>query len=280
MQYLRLLRPAQWYKNLLVLLPVAFSGNLGNSSAVIQSILAFASFCALSSATYVINDYADRRTDRLHPEKANRPIASGAVTKIEALLITLALAAIGFGIGIWLPMEFLYAALGYFTLSQLYTMWLKYEAFADIIAISTNFVIRAVAGALAISVWISPWLIACAFFLALFLVLGKRRSDIILLKDKAQLQRKVLAAYSAEIVNRLSTLATAGLVISYTMYVFFGLHKWLYITLPIALYAVFRYEALIASGDKIARNAEYVFTDIRMVIAMLIWIGLTLAVLY
>src|SRR5574341_598268 len=168
MKYVSLIRPKQWYKNLLVFLPLIFSGNIGNTAAIGQAVLAFVSFCALSSATYVINDYADRHKDRLHPEKWNRPIASGTVSGIEALTIVLILTTIGFGIGLLLPVKFIYAALGYFVLSQLYTAWLKHEAFADILTISVNFVIRSVAGAFAISVWVSPWLILGVFFLALF----------------------------------------------------------------------------------------------------------------
>jgi len=280
MKYLALLRPKQWYKNLLVFLPVVFSGNMVNTAAIWQTVLAFASFCALSSATYVINDYADRHKDRLHPEKWNRPIASGTVGTIEAILIIILLVAIGFGITFFLPTNFLYAALGYFVLAQVYTAWLKHEAFADILTLATNFVIRAVAGAFAISVFVSPWLILGVFFLALFLLLGKRRSELTLLKDKSAFQRKTLNAYSPEIVSILNTLATTALVISYTLYVFFGEHKLLYVTLPVALYAIFRYESLISSGNKIARHPEYVFTDIRMVTAMLIWGILTIAVLY
>ncbi len=280
MKYLRLLRPRQWYKNLLVFLALIFSGNLLNVAAIGNALLAFASFCALSSATYVINDYADRHKDRLHPEKWNRPIASGAVSGIEAMVIVLLLAITGFGIALLLPSNFLYAALGYFVLSQLYTAWLKHEAFADILTISVNFVIRAAAGAFAISVWVSPWLILGIFFLALFLLFGKRTSELALLKEKAEFQRRTLNAYTPEIVSRLNTLATTALVISYTLFVFFGEHPWLYINLPPALYAIFRYESLVSSGSKIARHPEYVFTDIRMVISMLVWVILTIGVLY
>lgn len=280
MKYIKLLRPQQWYKNLLVFLPLLFSGNLLNVTAIGQSVLAFLSFCALSSATYVINDYVDRRKDRLHPEKCKRPIASGEIGQISALLIVLLLATIGFGTALLLPTNFLIAALGYFTLSQLYTAWLKHEAFADILTIAVNFVIRAAAGAFAINVWVSPWLILGVFFLALFLVLGKRKSEIMLLQEKANSQRKTLASYTPEIVSRLSALTTTALVVCYTLFVFFGEHPLLYINLPIALYAIFRYESFISTGNKIARRPEYIFTDWRMMIAMIIWGMLTIGVLY
>lgn len=278
--YLRLLRPQQWYKNLLIFLPIIFSNNLTNIPAIGQALIAFASFCALSSATYVINDYADKNKDRLHPEKSNRPIASGKIRTIGAILTVLILLTIGFGTALLLPTQFLYAALSYFTLSQIYTAWLKHEAFADILTIAVNFVIRAVAGAYAISVWVSPWLIIGVFFLALFLLLGKRRTEIILLKEKATTQRKTLQAYTPETTARLSTLATTALVISYTLYVFFGQHHKLLITLPIALYTIFRYEHFINTGNIIARQPEKVFKDWRMLTAMTAWFVLTIIVLY
>ncbi len=280
MKYVLLLRPFQWYKNLLVFLPLIFSGNLANSSAITTSLLAFLSFCALSSATYVINDYADKNKDKLHPEKWHRPIASGEIGTLGALISALLLITIGFGIALLLPMNFLYAALGYFVLSQLYTAWLKHEAFADILAIAVNFVIRAVAGAFAISVWVSPWLVAGVFFLALFLILGKRRSELMLLKNKAHLQRRTLSAYSDDVVSRLSALATTALVISYTLYVFFGEHKLLYITLPVAMYSIFRYESLISSGNIISRHPEKVLFDRRMFFSILLWGFMVVGVLY
>jgi len=280
MKYLKLLRPQQWYKNFLVFLPLLFSGNLLNLTAIGQSLLAFVSFCALSSATYVINDYVDRNKDKLHPEKSKRPIASGKIGRISALLLVLLLAAIGFGTALLLPNKFLIAALGYFTLSQLYTAWLKHEAFADILTIAVNFVIRAAAGAFAINVWVSPWLILGVFFLALFLVLGKRKSEIILLQEKANTQRKTLASYTPEIVSRLSTLTTTALVVCYTLFVFFGEHTLLYINLPIALYAIFRYESFVSTGNIIARQPEHIFTDWRMMATMIIWGLLTIGVLY
>jgi 4-hydroxybenzoate polyprenyltransferase len=280
MKYFALIRPQQWYKNLLVFLAVVFAHKLLDITSLGHAGIAFLSFCALSSATYIINDYADRNKDRLNPEKWNRPLASGEISVITALAMALALIVAGFGLALLLPTYFLYTALTYFVLSQLYTVWLKHEAFADILVISTNFVVRAVAGAFAIDVPISPWLILGVFFMALFILLGKRRSEIMLLKDKAAQHRKTLDAYSLEIVSRLSALATTALVFSYTLFVFFGLHHLLYITLPVALYAIFRYDGLISSGNRVARHPEYVFMDKRILASMLLWGVMTLVILY
>lgn len=277
---IKLLRPQQWYKNLLVFIALFFSGKLLQLTAIQNSLLAFISFCALSSATYIINDYADRERDRTHPEKKTRPLAAGTISVPTAITTALLLLALGFSIAVSLPYAFLYSALLYFALSQLYTAWLKHEAFADVITLAINFVIRAVAGAFAIQVWPSPWLISCVFFLALFLVLGKRRGELTYLKHKAKQHRQTLNAYTPELVKNISILSTACLIFSYTLYVFFGDHPWLYLTLPLALYTVFRYESHISSGNKIARHPEYVFNDAKMVLAILSWGALTIAILY
>lgn len=274
------LRPHHWFKNFLIFLPLVFSGSLASIPALTNSLLAFFSFCALSSATYLINDYADQHKDRLHPEKKHRPIAAGHITPTQAILLAALLTGIGFGAAIALPLPFLYTALAYFIISQAYTAWLKHEAFADVITLSINYVIRAVAGALTISVWVSPWLITGVFFLALFILLGKRRSELMLLQEHAPSMRKALTAYTPDIASRLSTLATTTLVICYTLFVFFGQHQWLFLTLPFSLYAIFRYESFVSSGNRIARSPEYVFTDKPMMTAMILWAGLTLAILY
>jgi 4-hydroxybenzoate polyprenyltransferase len=275
----KLLRPKQWYKNFIVFLPLIFSGNLFNTTAALQALTAFASFCALSSATYVINDYADRKRDKLHPEKKNRPIASGAISAPLAIILAGIALLIGAILAMKLPITFGYTAAAYFILSQIYTFWLKHETFADILTIATNFVLRAVAGAYAISVAVSPWLVLGVFFLAIYLVLGKRRADLAFLSN-AKAHRPSLAGYTTTLTNTFSIIATTLLVISYTLYVFFGTYNLLYITLPLALYALFRYETIITSGNKISRHPEYVVTDKRMMITIAIWGIITFAILY
>jgi len=280
MDFIRLLRPHQWYKNVLVFLAVIFSGSLFDVAAWVAAGVGFVALCALSSSTYVINDIADRRADRLNPEKAGRPIASGKVSVLFASVLSLISAGVGFAVVLLLPVSAVITAVLFFILCQLYTFWLKSEPFADVIVIAVNFVLRAVLGAFAINVWVSPWLVAGVFFLALFLILGKRRSEMVFLGKRAQLARASLRGYSQELIRSLSTVATACLVMSYTLFVFFGLHPGLYVTLPVALYAVFRYEKFIGEGSVIARHPHLVFKDARMLIAIVLWLALTLFVLY
>lgn len=278
--YVRVLRPQQWYKNTLVFLALIFSGNLFSLPLVWQTIIAFATFCALSSSVYIINDLSDKTKDKLHPEKKLRPIASGAVNTTTAVILSIILLALGIYLSLFLPTIFTYSALAYFGLSQLYTFFLKKEAFLDILTIATNFVIRAAAGAYAISVIVSPWLILGVFFLAIYLVLGKRKADLALLKTKAGSHRETLAKYTPELTTQFSIIATTCLVITYTLYVFFGTHNALYLTLPISLYALFRYETIIQTGSKTARHPELTFLDPRMIASIAIWAILVILIIY
>ncbi|MEK6816348.1 MAG: UbiA prenyltransferase family protein, partial [Nanoarchaeota archaeon] len=177
-KYLSLIRISQWYKNLLIFLPLIFAGQMYNIESLLITFFGFASLCLISSASYIINDIIDRKKDQAHPEKRYRMIASGRIKPSAGFIISILLLATGIGIASNLTKNFLYASAALFLLTMLYTLYLKREPFADIITIAVNFVIRAVAGALAINVRISPWLILCTFFLSLLISIGKRKADL------------------------------------------------------------------------------------------------------
>jgi 4-hydroxybenzoate polyprenyltransferase len=277
---IKLMRPHQWYKNLTVALALIFSGNLLNIELLPIIGLAFASFCCLSSASYVLNDLADKDRDKENPEKANRPLASGKVSDSTALFLVVFLCILGFGISLFLPVSFIYAALAFFALSQIYTIWLKHEPFADILTIAGNFVIRAIAGAFAIGVWVSPWLIANVFFLGLFLALGKRRGEVIELGENGLLHRPVLAYYDSPVTMKIGSIVTSSLLIAYTLFVFFGNHSKMFITLPIVLYTIFRYEYLVESGSAIARHPHKGFLDTKLLFPIILWCIIVVMVIY
>ena len=166
---IRSLRPVQWLKNGFVLAPIVFSGRIDDPEAWGRSLLAAAAFCAASSATYLVNDVLDRESDRLHPTKRDRPIASGEVSVATALatavILIAAAAAVSFVIGGWFP-----AVLGgYLVLTILYSALLKEAVFVDVLVVAAGFVLRVVGGAVAIDVPISTWLLLCAYLLALYL---------------------------------------------------------------------------------------------------------------
>jgi len=281
---LNLIRVRQWYKNLVVGLALIFSGNLSNVEMLLTIGLAFVCLSLTSSSYYIINDLKDLNRDRLHPEKRYRPLASGIFRSWQAVLLALAL-FIGTLIIAWqINLEFFLAVIILFGLNQIYTFFLKKIMFADILAISTLFVIRAIAGALAISVYISPWLVLCPFFLALFMVVGKRRADLRILKENEQVDKikksGILTDYTLEITNSLMNISTALLVISYGLYSFLSEENSLMLTLPFALFVIFQYYALIISGSVIARQPEKVIKNPRLLIGVILWLGVTFALIY
>ena len=280
-QVIRLLRPAQWYKNLLIFLPIIFSGNLLNLGMLLLTIAGFASLCAVSSANYIINDIIDRKKDKKHPEKKSRPLASGRIKIWQAvgILVLLLITSIGFALPLNINFFYTVAFLLGFTL--LYSLLLKREPFLDIIVIGINFVVRAIAGTFIICVEVSPWLILGVFFLALFLAVSKRHADALFLGKSAQKHRNSLKTYTPELTSALMIIATILLVMSYSLYSFLSDQTpYLIFTLPFALYLIFRYFFLVYAGSAVARHPERVFLDIRMDIALVLWIAVTFSILY
>lgn len=275
-EIIALFRVKQWYKNLVVFLPILFLARFFDMGSLARVLLAFAALCFVSSANYIINDIRDFKLDKLNPEKKGRPIASGKVGFIYAILLASILALISFLIGLYIGGFLPIFAL--FVIGQAYTFWLKNEAFVDVLVISVNFVLRAVTGSVVLNASISPWLVLCTFFLALFLAVGKRESEINLL-GATSLHRKVLGHYTKEITNSLMIISTTSLIIAYSLYSFLSNFNLLW-TLPFALYVFLRYVYLIYSGSAIARHPEMVVRDARMMIGILLWIALTTWTVY
>ena len=279
-EYLKLVRIKQWYKNLVIFLPLFFSGHLLDLWDLKFTIGGLICLCLASSANYIINDLVDFKKDQLHPEKKIRPLAAGLVRKSSAFFLALILFAISLGGGYYLNLYFFYSLAGLVVLTQIYTFFLKNIIFADILTIATLFVIRAISGAFLIEVKISPWLILCPFFLSLFLSIGKRHSDLLLLKDKAAETRKVLQYYTLELTNSLMIISTTLLIISYALYSFLSEHTNLLYTLPFALFVIFRFFSLINKGSEIARHPEKVIRDKAMIIGIVLWVIITIVVIY
>ncbi len=275
-----LLRVRQWYKNLVVFLALFFSANLFDGSLFLTTLLAFFALCFVSSAGYILNDIADRHQDRFHPEKKLRPLAAGKISLLIAVLLVVLLFIAGSLIAFILGASFFYIVLALFLLSLLYTFVLKKIVFADILTIASLFVLRAVSGAVAINVTISPWLVLCPFFLSLFLSVGKRHAELHLLQEKASATRKVLGEYTHELTDSLMGISTTLLVISYALYSFLSEYNYLLYTLPFALFVMFRFYYLINSGSAIARHAERVIKDWPMVVGIILWVLATAGLIY
>ncbi len=278
--YINLLRIRQWYKNLVIFLPLFFVGGLFNVPWLYLTVIGFFALSLASSAGYIVNDLIDLQKDRLHPEKKFRPLASGVVTKIPAIILAVVLYGAALALSYLLNFWFLGTVLLLILLTFCYTFFLKHLLFADILTIATLFVIRAISGAFVIQVKISPWLIFCPFFLSLFLSVGKRHSEIKLLKEKAAETRKVLQEYNSELTNALMVISTTLLITSYALYSFLSEHQNLLFTLPFALFIIFRFFYLIQQGSVIARHPEKMIQDKEIIIGMLLWLLLTAYLIY
>ncbi len=278
--FFQLFRVQQWYKNLLIFLPLVFAGLITNSFDMFLTILGFLALCCMSSANYILNDILDKEKDRIHPEKKFRPIASGQISIPSAGMCALVLAIISLVIAISLSQVFFLIVLVFFFLTQAYSLYFKKEIFADIIFISVNFVLRAMSGAFILNVRLSPWLIVCTFFLSLFLVLGKRKADLVFLGKNAEKHKESLALYSPQIINTLMSIATVSLLLSYTLYSFLSIYPLLIYSLPFALYVILRYFFLVETNSSIARKPEEFYKDIQLVIGIVLWICTVLIVMY
>ncbi len=279
-EYIRLIRVRQWYKNWVIFLALFFVGQFFSLTDLALTIAGFFALALVSSANYIINDIIDRDKDRNHPEKKNRPLASGRVSVGHALWLSIILLMLG-GIIAWnLQPSFFIILMLLFTLSQGYNVMLKNIVFADILTIATLFVLRAVAGAVLLQVKVSPWLILCPFFLSLFLSVGKRHADVKLLEEKAEQTRKVLKDYNEGITSALMIISTTLLIISYALYSFLSDHKNLLFTLPFALFVIFRYFSFVYSGSVVARHPEKIFFDRPIMVGVLLWGLMTFVILY
>jgi 4-hydroxybenzoate polyprenyltransferase len=272
-------RPKQWYKNLVLFIGIIFSLNFFNYQMWILVIFAFLTFCMISGSEYIINDILDRDRDRIHPRKRNRPIASEKLKVSHALLFAIILLILAFTIAYEINIQFLEISLAYFILIIFYSLYLKHIAIVDVLTISTGFVLRAVAGCIAIKVSISPWLIICAFLVALFLALGKRRHELILLENGANNHRQVLDNFSPEMLDKMIDIVTSTLIMSYSLYTFLTNNIWLMVTIPVVIYGIFRY-IFLTSSKNIGGEPEILFKDKGIVTCITLWLFMVIGLLY
>ena len=277
--WLAALRPRQWTKNLLVFAGIIFAGELGDPRRLLQALCAFVVYCAASSAAYLLNDVRDVEHDRLHPIKRNRPIAGGLVSAHAALVAAALLAVLAFALAAVLG-RWSVAVLCVFVVLQLgYSLGLKHVVLIDVMTIAGLFVVRAVAGAVAVHVHISPWLLLCTGMLALFLALAKRRGELVLVGASHTPGRPVLEGYSLELVDQLVTIVAASTVISYALYTFTARSgDRMMATIPFVIFGVFRYLLLIHREDA-GEEPEHVLLADRPILACVALWALTSALL-
>jgi 4-hydroxybenzoate polyprenyltransferase len=280
---LEAMRPRQWSKNVFVLAGIVFAGRLFDGRALLHVLFAFVLFCAAASAVYLVNDVADRRSDVHHPHKRLRPIASGrlSISLARAAAAVLTISAFAGALLLNRPTAAIVGA--YLATSFAYSFGLKRVFLLDTMIVAIGFVLRAAAGAAAIEAEISPWLLVCSFLLALYLALGKRRAELVLLDDAASSHRAALGYYSLPLVDSWLTALSAAAIVSYAIYTqsertvaHFGTTNLLY-TVPFVIYALFRYQHHVVRLDAGGDPGTLLVGDKGLWLALLGW-ALTAAI--
>jgi len=295
---IRTLRPHQWVKSVFVLAPMVFHKDLFatmangdpavNLNVTGRAFAAASVFCLLAGAVYTMNDLADVESDRVHPIKRHRPIASGIVPEGVARAMTLALVLFSLGMGYLLSPAFAAVALVYFVENIAYSFKLKHVPFLDVSMLSLGFVLRVVAGGLATNVHVSGYMLACTALLALFLGFGKRRHE--LASDKASKQRAVLKAYSAGSLNAALGVTGAATIVTYVAYTldpstqaFFGTHL-LWLTAPFTAFGIGRFLFLVSGragrGNKAESPTQELLRDVPSVLNLVLWVIVVFAIVY
>jgi 4-hydroxybenzoate polyprenyltransferase len=266
------LRPLQWTKNLLLFAGIVFAAELGDGGRWLEAWAAFLAYCAASSAAYIANDLLDAQEDRLHPVKRLRPIPRGELPRETALALVAFLATLAVVIA---------AALGFGSLSLLalflalqvaYSLRLKHVVLLDVMTIGALFVIRAAAGAVAVDVRISPWLLVCTALLALFLGLAKRRAELVLVDAEEAPGRPVLDGYSLELVDQLVSVVASSTIMAYSLYTFTARDsKAMMATIPFVLFGVFRYLLLVHRRDLGEEPERVLLSDAPILLSVAAW---------
>lgn len=266
------LRPRQWSKNLLVFGALVFSVEKMNVEGLLSSLIAFFLFCLVSGCVYILNDYVDREADRQHPEKVKRPMASGRLNPTTALIFGAFLLVISLTIGIYMNVLFGFLLMAYFIMNVSYSLKLKHIVILDIMIIACGFGMRAVGGALVIDASFTSWFLLCVFFVSLFLAIGKRRHELLLLEHNKGSHRKVLANYSEPLLNQLSGIVTTLTIVSYSLYTFVSEHSfYLMWTIPCVIYGMFRYLYLVHVLGKGGKPEELLYEDKGILISILLF---------
>jgi 4-hydroxybenzoate polyprenyltransferase len=285
------MRPQQWLKNFFVFAAIAFSEQRlwTHPDALLITIAAFCVFCMAASAIYLINDLVDIEKDRVHPRKRHRPLASGKITPTHATILAAALVIIAFPLSSIIDPDygFLTTLIIYVIVQGvLYSYWLKNVVLIDIMIVTAGFVLRAVAGAAVLNITITPWLLVCMGLLALFISIGKRRHELILLEQGAGHHRRILNEYSVPMLDHMMSIVTACIIMAYSMTTFSAPavpqepYPALMITIPFVVYGLFRYLYLIYQKDGGGSPDELVVKDMPLALDIIVWAMTVLVIMF
>lgn len=284
--FIRLLRVKQWIKNLFIFFPLIFAGKIFDGQLFVKCFMSFFGFCLLTSSVYILNDFLDRHKDRLHPRKAKRPLAQGAINRplIVGLIIILFLG--GLFVFQMVNKQAMLFVLSYVALHLIYNFYTKRVIILDVISVAVGFQIRIWVGAIAAEVIPSVWLQMCVFLLALFLGFTKRRYEIVALRDKASDHRNVLAHYTSYLLDQIIIICSTLSIVFYGLYCFFsdiveriGSYNMVY-SVIFVIYGVFRYLYLVHVKRLGDDPGEVLFLDFPLAIDIVLWIGFVFLILY
>jgi 4-hydroxybenzoate polyprenyltransferase len=288
---LKAIRPKQWTKNGIVFMAFLFSINQywypddvsSWDHLVLRAVLTALAFCGVSGAGYLINDVRDVESDRLHPTKRNRPIASGLISSKEALIWAGVFVTVGVIIAFAVDWRTGLIVLGYIGMQISYTTVLKYQVILDVMAIASGFVLRALAGAYAVDAPTSPWLYVVTALGALFLGITKRRAEVALLEEGAHSHRAVLALYTPAFLDQMTAMVTASTVISYALYTFTAEalpeNHLMMLTIPFVAYGVFRYLFISLTHNEGGSPEEVLLKDKPIILCIVGWMITSMIVL-
>lgn len=273
---LRTLRPKQWIKNVFVFAALVFDQKLTNWDLLWKTIAAFILFCMISSTVYIINDLADLEKDKQHPKKKRRALPSGQLKPWFAILSAVGILAICLPLSFLLHPYFGLIIVTYFLLNLAYSFNLKHVVIVDVMVVAAGFVLRVAAGVIvAEAARFSPWLYLSTIFLALFLAIGKRRNELILLAGGANTHRKILDEYNLKLLDDMTHLVTTGAVISYSLYTFSAANlpanHTMMLTIPFVLYGIFRYQYLVHVKGEGGAPEMLLYTDVPLLLDSILW---------
>lgn len=275
------LRPKQWTKNLIIFAPALFAQKIHEPKLLLAASLCFVAFCMVSGAVYIFNDWIDAPSDRNHPVKSKRPIASGAIDSKLAITFAIIVGALGIGLSFVVRPAVCIIVCTYLLLQAAYVRVLKNHSLIDIGCIASGFVLRAVAGAAAVSVPASAWFLLCTGLVSLFIALEKRRQELKTLDTNAVACRKALGDYSMELVTRLESLILSGLLFSYVLYTILSWHgQWMMLTIPFILYGMARYIQLSIDSNLAAAPEDVLLKDRPIQITFVSWVIVSGLIVY
>jgi 4-hydroxybenzoate polyprenyltransferase len=280
---LKTMRPRQWTKNAFLFAALVFDGKLFHLTYFLRTLAGFGLFCLISSAVYIFNDLLDVESDRQHPVKKNRPIASGKLPTAIAIIAGIVLVVFTLVAGYLLAWQFALTLLVYFVLMLAYSKWLKRILILDVLILAAGFVLRVHAGTTLIVVErFSPWLYVLMTLLALYLGFGKRRAELALLAQTAGVHRQVFDGYTIPLLDQFITIVSGTTIVAYSLYTFFrpAAPESLMLTIPFVVYAIFRYLYLVQVKQIGGEPEEILLSDRPLQISIFLWGLSVLTVFY